>query len=497
MMTQLEQRYGADNSIYDVKELAKLDYSSFDFSRKHNTTFDIGQYVPFDWFLTIPGDKISLNVRYLLDTLPLVNPPYTNYRVRVHWNVIKMSALWKGWNSFVSQGRKGEVSVKEIPFFSKDDFEGYRLPSSLASYLGLPVCEYCKTLGFKYYKPNAEENDEIALIPNRSFPINGVSALPFMAYQKIWRFDVCPQNLLQDNEIWFPEDLSEEWRINYLGTNLKKGIFTPQDTLTPNADGSAYTEDIVAHNVPSVEDNAVDIRQLRYATFDHDYFTTAKPWLVRGNSLPHIDFESFINFEDVFSDFYEGPGSTENWALGANLVSDTSNPVQIRLTTPQGQPFSSLSSEQKSSVVNALVAQYNKAKLVSASMTANNLRSMLAFSVWQERNALTNGEYNEFIRAHFDIKPNQPDYQPYYLGGLSDMVSFAQILQTSASQEGSPMGTNASIGSTNGQGHCFTYKSNDFALVMGTIFVTPEVYYEQGVGHEWTDRVPEDIFMPE
>lgn len=518
--TQLSQRLGADTSIFDVDESVRLQMSRFDYSRKHNTTIDIGAFVPFDWFFCYPKDKISVNVRYLMDTLPLVNPPATNYRVLIHFDAIKISALWKGWNSFYTQGRKGQVAAKKVPFLSKDDFDGYSLPCSLSSYLGLPVREFSKKLGFRYFIPNYDSSAsqlwEIEKLPYRNYPVNGVSALPFMAYQKIWRFSICKPNLLQDNEVWFPEDLSEEWRLNYLGTNMSKGFFSPQGTFKFDESGSPSVTP-VANNVPSVDDNCVDIRQLRYATFPDDYFTSAKPWLVRGDVANGIDLlaisgtDGAFDFTDVFDQFLDASsvasGSTFNAyeTLGVARISPSgqiggNKPYLVNPTSGGGI---GVYPAQGSAAIRKIFADaFNKLKFskqvqFQGTLTANALRNMLAFSVWQERNALTNGNYNEFVKAHFGVNPSQPDYEPYYLGGTSDIVSFSQILQTSASQQDSPMGSNASLGSVNGQQHIFEFQFKDASIVMGTIFVVPEVYYDQGVGRDFTNQVAEDFFMPE
>lgn len=501
MQTQLAQRLGADNSIYDVEEKAKLPSSVFDFSRKNNTTIDIGQFMPFDWFRVFPGDKITVSNRFLLETLPLANPPLTNYRVRVHWFFIKYSSLWKGWQSFISQGRKGSVSVKEIPKITREDLKGRQLPSSLATALGLPTIEYSDEIDFKQYTPNVDTDDEISklkLLPHRNMPKNGVSILPFLFYQKIWRFDVCPYNLLQDNEVWLPEDLSEEWRIDYHATNVKGKYFVPSGEVPE------ITDDNRPKNVPSVGDIAVDLTQLRYACFENDYFTTAKPWLVRGDdpaqaSMDITDIEGNIDFEKVFDDLVR-LGSANNSSLyGWNV----SGPARIAAgnigfaggpSTGVDNPVEDYQTILKNAFNRARVAKGASAKSV---LTANRLRDMIAFSVWQERNALTNGNYNEFIKAHYERNPRTPDYEPYYLGGLSQSINFAQILQTSSSVDDSPLGSQAGLGSSSGQGKVFEYVANDFGMVMGIMFITPEVYYTQGVGHEWTDLLPEDQFVPE
>lgn len=512
MQTQLEQRYGADNTIYDVDEKAKLPSSSFDFSRKNITTIDIGMYMPIDWFRVFPGDKVRLGNRFLLETLPLASPPLTNYRVRIHWFYIKMSSLWKGWQSFISQGRKGSVSVKKIPTISEDSLKGALLPSSLAVALNLPACEYSGYGDFPQYTPNVTDMSLIDSIPNRHLPKDGVNVLPFLFYQKAFRFDVAPYNLLQDNEVWLPEDLSEEWRLDYEASNFDGRYFVPQGEVP------AITDSNRPDNVPSVDDVAVDLAQLRYACYENDYFTTAKPWLVRGDEVSSasmsIDVDDLsFDSSDIFSYM-----SDIGVANGSNLVSSAlgvtgvvghsdfdigflkliSNASDFNVSTV----LNDMSLPNREATIQAYIKAFNRLKVsssssISASLTANKLREMLAFSVWQERNALTNGNYNEFIKAHYMRNPKSPDYEPYYLGGLTQQVNFSQILQTSASQSESPLGSQASLGSSSGQGQVFDFDFDDFGYVMGIMFVTPEVYYTQGVGHEWTDVLPEDQFVPE
>lgn len=496
MQTQLEQRYGADNTIYDVDEKAKLPSSSFDFSRKNITTIDIGMYMPIDWFRVFPGDKVRLNNRFLLETLPLASPPLTNYRVRIHWFYIKMSSLWKGWQSFISQGRKGSVSVKKIPTISEDSLKGALLPSSLAVALNLPACEYSDDSTFAQYTPNVSDMTNIKSIPNRHLPKDGVNVLPFLFYQKAFRFDVAPYNLLQDNEVWLPEDLSEEWRFDYEASNFDGRYFVPQGEVPE------ITDDNRPDNVPSVNDVAIDLAQLRYACYENDYFTTSKPWLVRGDEQASVDMdvtnidEISADFKDVFDSFLgTNAASMANAGIPAIDLNGNSPVILGNDSVVQSNLNASLARSQFTTIFNKL--KISTKGTAQARLTANRLREMLAFSVWQERNALTNGNYNEFVKAHYMRNPKAPDYEPYYLGGLTQQVNFSQILQTSASETDSPLGSQASLGSSSGQGQVFDFDFDDFGYVMGIMFVTPEVYYTQGVGHEWTDVLPEDQFIPE
>lgn len=512
MRTQLEQKYGADNTIYDVNERANFDYSRFDFSRKNNTTFDIGQVIPIDWFRVFPGDKVDLTNRYIIDTFPLVNTPFTNYRVRIQWYGIELSGLHKGWQSFISQGRKGSVSIKQLPVIKETarvlKSPHVFLPSSLASHLSLPVLEASKDEKFNYVDPyyvsSDSSTDSVEQIPNRHFPVNGVNLMPFLFYQKIFRHGILPQNLLQDNEIWLPEDLSEEWRFDYLAKNVNSnGYFVPQGTPPDGTEGN----EIVANPVPTVDDTAVDLLSLRYACFDRDYFTESKPWLVRGDAQGSADLNvsNFVGGLDISSIIDDSTiqlaasGINTSFTANIGVTNETIDNVYTPTITYNGQNLPAQS--ERPSYKTALKDLYSritfaKSSSAKASLTANSLRTMIAYSVWQERNALTNGNYNEFIKAHFNENPRKPDYEPVYLGGMSNMMNFGQVLQTSAS-ESSPLGTQAGLGSSSGQQKLFHFEAKNFGYLMGVMFVVPEVYYTQGVGHEWTDVNPEDWFMPE
>lgn len=494
--TQIAKKFGADNTIYDVKEDPRVKLSSFNFSRKTTTTFDIGQIIPIDWFRVFPRDEISVNIRYLLETLPLAVPPMTNYRVRIHAYTIKNSGCWKGWNSFISRGRKGQVSVTKLPSLPNSLFEHNITPASLAAYLGLPVnCYLTDATGaisvVPQYIPgrSTEFGPESSswlnkALPRRHVPVNGVNALPFLFYQKIYRFSFLNPNLLQDNEVWFPEDLADEWRLDYLANNLdKQGRFVPESTTLPTeADATNFY-------VPSVKDRCLNITKLRYASFENDYFTTSKPWLVRGEEKTiETEISGLTASLDFSESVHNGVGNEHNAVFAHSSIA---------------APHQWLGdSTGDSSVSNSIRNALNKGKVnitgtAKSTFTANKLRELLAYSVWQERNALTNGSYNEYIKAHFNVSPNSPDYEPYYLGGVSTVVNFAQVLQNSSSTSDSPLGTQAGLGQANGADHLFKFRFKDYGMVMLIMFVTPEIYYTQGVGHEWTDLKAEKWFVPE
>lgn len=532
--TLLSEKYGSSNSIFDVKNSKDVSRSSFDFSRKSLFTADNGAIMPIDLFEVLPKDDITINVRYLLETLPLAVSPLTNYKIRTHWYFIKRDALWKGWQTFVTKGRSGSL-ILNIPHVQLND-NGYAgpffyddtsltggkkyspfNPMGLPSFLGLPSTVF-QGSGKDNYLPYAltdGRDSQDYFKTGKKLP-SSVNLLPFMFYQKICR-NYLPSNLLQDNKVWFPDDLADEWRIGYAGADAQAGnvqgfYFVPEGMTIP--------DNKVANFIPTVDDNCVNLSQMRYALYDNDIFTSAKPWLVRGSeetlkdvSLNLHDFN--LDAKTVFND-----GGSPGTDIGTVRFSNTAPADSVELipnySGSSGNYYLMTAggdSNWQNSDVTVHLTSYGTSWLsdnnhlfvnggsasakANLSITANTLRNMIALSVWAERNALTNGNYNSTIEAHFGTSPRVPEYEPYYIGGTSDVISFAQILQTSASTDSSPLGTSTGLGSVNSSGFVGRFHSDDYGYIMGVMIITPEVTYNSKIEHLWFDKVPEDIYWPE
>lgn len=523
--TQLSSKLGQDNSIFDVKEDASVKKSRFDFSKKNYSTIDIGAVTPVDWFFTYPGDKVKLKIRYLLDTFPLEVPPMNNYYIRTHWYFIKMSALWKGWNTFITRGRSGSIDLK-IPSITDEaittsyqvggKYRNYSCPNGLLDYLGIKPKYYNNDSTKASYLPYLQNDSDSFSTTGYNLTDEYNALIPF-AYQKIVRYNYLSPNLMQQNKVWFPDDLEDHWYIDYGASNLNGAYFVPESANMPQSD-------IVANEVPTISDNAVDIRQLRYGLFGKDYFTDAKPWLVRGTETTTDfigDFSSLLDnltitggnptyklFQPEQNTAVDGVLNADSvrWAQWRpNVGISTEEVLQAMGSNNEAVDWinvglnNKLANVIKSSINNSTFSSRNQNAefLIHSTLSANTWRNLLSLSVWQERNALTDGSYNQMIRAHWNEKPKAPEYAPLYLGGTTDLVSFGQVIQSSSSVSGSPLGTKAGVGSASGGSDVFSFDSNDYGIIMGVMLISPEVIYSDGVGHEWTDLTHDQQFQPE
>lgn len=535
--------------VKDIKDLvleqsmdAKVDRSEVNISRRKFMNGDIGMVMPIDFFPVLPGDSLNVNCRYIINTEALQVVPFTRYKVRVHYYYCDLNSLWKGAQTFVTKGRNYSIDLRIPTWKSKgtDDFcssteyslsDGkkisYNSPMSLNGFMKvpsnvfqgasktanqvdnyLPFCRVDGTKGTDWFETGYN-------VPSK------LNLLPYLMYQKIFRFNYLANNLMQSNKIWFPDDLADEWRISYSGDNVSclrdpadesydaMPFFVPSSSALPKkADG--FKSSFVPFASGEHADNCVNLFCMRYCMYGNDIFTTALPWLTRG-SEPSVNttisaVDSFVraqfaNASNVvqagtgISVTKEGPSMAYTNVLHVQ-AQDNTDTFRLFRSAPNEQTFgSSESLGSKASGARYLGVNFSGLPAKST-LTANQIRNLLALSVFQERNALTNGDYNSFIRAHYGLTPKQPDYEPKYIGGTSSYIDFSEVIQTSESGT-TPQGRQTGLGFNVNQGFIGHFQTNDFGYIMAVMMITPEVSYTQGLEHWQFDDTAEDLYFPE
>ena len=288
------------------------------------------------------------------------------------------------------------------------------------------------------------------------------------------------RSLLQNNKVWFPDDISsDDWRIASDGSNLTEdGLFVPFGYPMPTDKRCDFVPSASGDNA----DTVVNLNMLRYDTFDVDQFTSARPFLSRGvvPDIEGIDVSGLaVNIDwskfkwDAFQTNLQFPPEkmTTIAAFGPDNIARL---TYIRDEGPDTQHPSYLY-HYKDLYDTFKDIQPTLTGTAKASVTANNLRNMIAYSVFQEINAQTNGNYNSTISAHFGITPRHAEFEPQYIGGTVDYIQFSQVLQTSASTSDSKLGSPAGVGNVQSNGFIGKFKSPDYGYIMGVMIIRPEV----------------------
>ena len=516
---------GASSTLFQHDRPNKPQVSRFDLSRKVNFSLDTGMIVPIELLETYPGDKFRISLKMALDTLPLVAPSLTNYKIVFHYYYMKKRDMWRGWKTFSTKGRSGNVNLTVpqvdlsypldknaggtvvVPVNGVDKKAyGYHYPisnHSLSAFLGVPpsmngyyglVGESGKESAFivKNYLPNSfkiTNNGELTVNQvkvyndgiNTGFGnYSKVSALPFVMYQSICKHFYVNPNLLQDNTALFPVEGDDEWLLPYTIANNIANYISGSSQLAGNGK-------INVSGVYSNDETDVDLRLLRYAMFDDDYFTTALKDLQRGNATSLDADVSDVNID--MSGNYSLTSYSPNQS-GSNLAfAEVSDGLIKNESGGNVNGFLAISSglANKLSIENLKV-----------SMTANQMRSLLAMSVWQERNMRVDGSYNRMVYQHWAVSPRSEEHVPVYIGGTVDYLNFSTVIQNSESSSSSPLGSTAGFGSSGGAGSvCSDFYCEDHGYIMGVMIIKPETIYQQGVDKLLTEITFDDFAQPE
>lgn len=483
---------GSNYRFGDKQTVARPPRSLFDLTHQNTMTLPPhadGLLVPICVQPTVPGDSFDITVNNLIRVLPQVVPLYSRKRLYVHAFYSPCHTLYKRWRSFVTGGRSGSDSFS-LPYLSANNVLG-KSPlsaSSLLHYL------YDLPIGFDLSKTR-------------------ISALPAMMYQRVVRDYYTNQNFYLRSS-WshlFPDDDSD---------------FILHDN------GSPFSGDTFSHLVSSV-DPAYDawyFDSWHYRDYPADYFTSALPFLQRGDA-PTADVSVNGNFnvgafDKVTGKFYQLGVSVCSKASdlsGAPVVGGVAWFDPSNHNTPAAafmrrhdvtpiMPDDYLGSDVSKVVIPSwpvgsadTKANSFAAPLVasggtlSSSLTLASLRGLVIAQSILERLARTDGTYGSSIVSLFGVRPRTVDsYKPFYIGGTYTSIMFGEVVQTSQSTADSQLGQYAGHGfGVNNNGYIGHVDCDDYGYIMLIASVVPDVYYSQGVRSDFTALTSAELYMPD
>lgn len=450
--------------------------SQFDLSYINTLTAKQGQLIPVYFSYYYPGDEFNISMESLIR---VVNPPQvplaTRQRVFFHLYKIDYTQMWYYFEAFASKGYSGNFETLLPTVSVKLAVDGKINPllarGSLADFLGFNFSDYSYQVG--------DENIVVKL-----------PALPFLAYQRIYRDYYFNKNLNIDSElgkVFLPD--------------------SPMDLLLQTKNPANLTLDGSSNEVDEPL-NKLALGELRYRNWVDDYFTSALPWPMRGDiptlessvsvngSIP-VEGDISINSTPYRMRFFD-PGS------GAHLIEVLSEvPSQLGIIPGSPtQPFSPMDQE--------FIARINGAThnlsvpgrqitdaIIQSGFSQSALKLLWTNTLISEKLARTDGTYLQFVETFFGERPRHAsEHMPTYLGGTFQPIVFSQVLQTTPTDNGA-LGTQGGQGISSSSGHVGRFKSDDFGICMMIMSIMPDTYYCQGWNKEHLYQTQDDLPLPE
>lgn len=512
--------------------------TAFDWSWIQNGNAMIGQLFPLKPIWCAPNEDISLSLSSNFEFRnPTTRQLYNGFRIffSAYWQPI--TDLWEGARNWIDNGRTGRVelqrpaliyhlklevgSAEGSPIYSSVNAN---TPMSLLNFFGFPA-EAIQTVrrvstssgttppplrsfGCAFsYTGRPDTFDTIYSSPD-FIPAD----LCFM-YQKLWRDYYCNKNLLQKNSFWFPDN-EEHFILSYSCTEAvcikyENEALTPQtvicnllgcsDTSIPSGYGLTVTPEpnnpasvTIAGTGLQVDIHSPNLAGIKFRQFRGDRFTTASPFpdLIRGD-VPILaatqDAIAYLKGVDATTrNVVEGTGISFH-AQGQSGLTNTVVPGTVSVDNIY--LYNNTDSTQ-------VLRDVYAAKLGSLGVTQSDLYTLETLTAFRRRMGMTNGDFNETVKAQFGVSPHVHDRKAQLIGSFYQDFVMNKVVQTSESSNSSPLGTTAGNGSSVGSGFLGHVHTDNFGWIMILCSIVPDVYYTQGVDRQFSIKSNMELYFP-
>lgn len=236
-------------------------------------------------------------------------------------------------------------------------------------------------------------------------------------------------------------------------------------------------QDSVVVNTDDGPDSIADYTLLKRCK-RHDYFTSALPWLQKGDSVQlALGIEAPIRL----ANFNAGGTADDDYYVAHQSVT----PVSWHRYDPSwGTGGTNLPAGGNYN----LYADLNSA----TASTVNELREAIQTQRLLEKDARAGSRYTEIVKSHFGVNSEDSRQQrPEYLGGGTTPVSISAIARTDSTP-----GDLGAFGVSAFRNHGFVKSFTEHCVIIGLVNVRADITYQNGINKMWSRSTRYDFYWP-